>query len=92
MEECDHCTTMTMFTAKVNRGIIPEPKKMVRSKIKLGLPLMVPDLKHKFQMIYVRGTKVIEWKQYGGHIESFKTSCYLSECLRKGHKNNLPLY
>jgi hypothetical protein len=29
--------------AKVYRGITPEQKKVLKSKIKLGIPFMVPD-------------------------------------------------
>ena len=35
-------------------------EKVVKSKIKLGLPFMVPGHMYKFQMICLRETKVIE--------------------------------
>ena len=51
MEECVrvHRTQMPLFPAKVNRGIIPERKKVLKSKNNVGLPLMVPDIVHKFK-------------------------------------------
>ena len=35
---------MHWLSAKVNRGITPEQKKVIKFKMELGLPFMVPDL------------------------------------------------
>ena len=52
----------TPLPAKVNKEITQEQKKMVKSKIELGLPFMVLDRKKKFQMICFNRANVIEWK------------------------------
>lgn len=38
------------FQIKVNRGTTPETKKVVKSEIELGLPYMVSDIVHKYQI------------------------------------------
>ena len=45
------------ISANVNRGHNSRMEKVVKSKIKFGLSLMVHDLVYKFQMICL----VIEW-------------------------------
>jgi len=51
MEEFIHRTLMSQFSAEVNRGHNSRMDKVVKSKIKLFLPSIVPDLMYKFQMI-----------------------------------------
>ena len=48
-------------------------EKVVKYKINLGLPFMVPDLVYKFEIISFRGTKVTEQKPKQGHIDMGKT-------------------
>lgn len=38
-------------------------EKILKYKIELGLPFLVIDLIYKLQIICLKGTKVIEWKQ-----------------------------
>lgn len=38
-------------------------EKVLKYKITLGLPFLVTDLIYKLQIIYLKGTKVVEWKQ-----------------------------
>jgi hypothetical protein len=51
MEECVHIACMPLFPLKV-KG---KKEKLVKSKI-LGLSFMVPDIVHKFQIIFLQGT------------------------------------
>ena len=44
-------------------------EKVVKSKIKHGLPFMVPDLVYKFQLICPRGSSGIEQKSNAGRTE-----------------------
>ena len=44
-------------------------KKVIKSKIKLGLPFMVTDLVYKFQMICLQGKKLIERKPNVEHTD-----------------------
>jgi len=53
-------THMSLFPAKVNRGITLERKKVVKCEIRLGLQSMVLDLTYEFQVIYLKGTYVTE--------------------------------
>ena len=55
--------------AKVNRGHNSRREKVVKSEIKPSLYFMVPELVYKFQMIFFRGTKVIELKTNAGHMD-----------------------
>ena len=50
-----------LFSQQI-KGISPDPKKLVKFKIELGLLFMISDLVYKFQMICLRETKVNEWK------------------------------
>jgi hypothetical protein len=51
MEECAHRAWMPQLSAKDKRGTTPKQKKMLLAKIKLGMPVIVPGLLYKFQMI-----------------------------------------
>ena len=53
---------------------------MVKSEIKIGLPLMVPDLVYKFQIIFLR---VTEQKPNGGHTDGWMDE------RTNGHGNHL---
>ena len=46
---------LSVLSAKENRAITPERTKWLKSKIELGLPVMVPVLVYRFQMICLRG-------------------------------------
>jgi hypothetical protein len=63
MEEYVHITQIPL-PSKLNRSITPAWKKVVKSKIDYDLPVMVHDLVflYKFQIIYLRGTYVLERK------------------------------
>ena len=61
MEECAH--RIQILPAKENqyffwqiKGHNSGTEKVVKSKIQLVLPFMVPELVHKFQMLYLTGT------------------------------------
>jgi len=45
------------------KGHNSRTEKVVKSKIKLSLPFMIPDLVHKIKIICLWGTKVTERKQ-----------------------------
>jgi hypothetical protein len=55
LEECVHRTQIPPLSAKENRAITPERTKWLKSKIELGLPVMVTVLVYRFQMICLRG-------------------------------------
>jgi hypothetical protein len=44
------------------KGITPEPKNMIKFKIQLDLPSMLPDLEYKFKIIFVMEIQVNEYK------------------------------
>ena len=61
MEKCVHMMQMPSIPAKIyryfstNQGVyLKKKKRVVKSKIEIGLPLMVTDLAYKFQMIWLR--------------------------------------
>jgi hypothetical protein len=57
-----------MLPLQVNRHI-SKIKKVVKSEIELGLPFLGPDLVCKFQMICLKGTKIIDRKSNAGHMD-----------------------
>jgi len=57
-----HGIRMPPLPDKANRGITPNRQKM-KSKFRQGLPVMVPDLVHKFQMICWRELKLLSGNQ-----------------------------
>lgn len=56
---------MSPLPAKANRGHNSKMEKVVMSEIDLCLPIKVPDLVYKFQIICLKETKAIEWKCMG---------------------------
>ena len=75
---------MSLFPAKVNRGITLERKKsgkirgitlerkkVVKCEIRLGLQSMVLDLTYEFQVIYLKGTYVTEQKPNVGRMDGW---------------------
>lgn len=49
-----HRTWMPQLSVKVNKALNSRTEKVIKSKIELGLPFMVPDILYKIQMICLR--------------------------------------
>jgi hypothetical protein len=74
MEVWIHRRQMSQFSAKENKGIIPELLTVVKSVIKLYLSFMVTDLVYIFQIIISRDLKLMSRNLMSVHITFLRQS------------------
>ena len=74
MEVWIHRRQMSQFSAKKNKGIIPELLTVVKSEIELYLSFMVTDLVYIFQIIISRDLKLMSRNLMSVHITFLRQS------------------